>query len=511
MESGDVVTCAAAALAVTANTRTAHVTRVRALDLRRSIIQEHRTSLMVSNKLFIGWKCTVGVAVRTASRPVQNAMLSTVLLAALAAAPAAAQSPASSGRHEIFAGSELENYLRWIQSFDTASTRQWSVRPFAPAEIDDILSHKSAGPWSARFDLGGGARPTSELQIIPPTVSARFNSGFPFGSNDGPIWAGRGLTTAAQIGLFARFGPLSITLAPMVFRAENAAFAVAPATRVCSPSCGDVQYQTLVDLPQRFGNTAYQRFDPGQSTIRLDAAGAAIGISTANEWWGPAQEYPFLLGNNAPGFAHAFIGTSGPLNVYVGRLSARVIYGRLEQSAYSPVTGLEVLHDRQTQTGTSRLRERRPRHRVRAARPRPASSSAWADSSTQRLAKLRNSFKRLSAAPLRSTLQVQPSSRLGGNPTSSRPFSRVGVSAQRAGDLRRVRPRRSQLRFSRPDSGAGSLASVLTRPPQGIPRHVRLIRRSALRADEFRAPHSCEGRPRRRGDLHPQRARAGTH
>jgi hypothetical protein len=304
--------------------------------------------------LFIAWKCTVADAGCTAARALSATVLSSLVAFSLVAGPAAAQTPSAGGRHEIFAGSELEKYIRYIQSFDTAGTHQWSVRPFSTTEIDAILARERAGPWSARFDLGGAPRPASEMEIIPPTVSARFNSAFPFGGNDGPIWAGRGLTTAAQLGFFARFGPLSITLAPTFFRAENATFDVAPSGRICPPACGDVQYPDEVDYPQRFGNSAYQRFDPGQSTIRLDALGGTIGVSTANEWWGPTQEYPFILGNNAPGFAHAFFGTSRPLDIFIGHLSGRILYGKLEQSAYSPVTGSKY-YTSPTQTGTSRL------------------------------------------------------------------------------------------------------------------------------------------------------------
>jgi hypothetical protein len=57
-------------------------------------------------------------------------------------------------------------------------------------------------------------------------------------------------------------------------------------------------------------------------------------VSTANEFWGPASEHPIILGNNAPGFMHAFVGTSRPANVWIGSVDARVIWGRLEDSEY---------------------------------------------------------------------------------------------------------------------------------------------------------------------------------
>jgi hypothetical protein len=94
-----------------------------------------------------------------------------------------------------------------------------------------------------------------------------------------------------------------------------------------------------VDLPQRFGSQPYSRLDAGNSSIRFDSRTVTFGISTANEWMGPATEYPFLLGTNAPGFPHLFLGTGEPLNIWIARVHARLMWGRLDQSDYSPVTG----------------------------------------------------------------------------------------------------------------------------------------------------------------------------
>jgi hypothetical protein len=47
-------------------------------------------------------------------------------------------------------------------------------------------------------------------------------------------------------------------------------------------------------------------------------------------------EFPYVLGNNAPGFPHAFVGSAEPWNIYVGRIHFRSLVGRLDQSAYAP-------------------------------------------------------------------------------------------------------------------------------------------------------------------------------
>jgi hypothetical protein len=107
-------------------------------------------------------------------------------------------------------------------------------------------------------------------------------------------------------------------------------------------------------LPQRFGDRAYSRVDPGNSYVRFDSRFVSLGVSTANEWIGPATEYPFLLSNNAPGFPHLFLGTGDPVKIWIGQLQARVLWGRLDQSAYSPVSG-SAHYLQGVQTGTVRL------------------------------------------------------------------------------------------------------------------------------------------------------------
>jgi hypothetical protein len=239
--------------------------------------------------------------------------------------------------HEVFVGSETETYLRYLDLTDTTSSASWQIRPISPPQLKKLAAPIAGSPWSAR--LAGYADPGRLFRIglLSPNANVRYNSQFPYGSNDAAIWAGRGATLAAQAGVYADIGPLSISIMPMVFRAENTSFPVAPNFLPCN--CGDALNSTTVDRPQRFGAQAYQRVDPGQSTIRLDVLGLGAGFTTANEGWGPSVEYPFVLGNNAAGFPHIFFGTSRPLPVLIGSAQLKVIYGRLDQSGFSPVTG----------------------------------------------------------------------------------------------------------------------------------------------------------------------------
>lgn len=244
-------------------------------------------------------------------------------------------------RNEVFTGSEMERYLRVLQVAGEAEWYPWSVRGFSPAEVDRLLPGDSTHPWARRYDLQRDTAGGLQLHWVRPRAEAIVNSTFPYGNNDGPVWAGRGLTTAVSAGFSLRSGPLSLTVAPIALWAQNASFALMPNGWTGPRSFADGANPNTIDLPQRFGDGAVARIDPGQSTLRLDLPVVAVGISTANQAWGPAGEYPLLLGNNAAGFPHLFLGTSAPLNVGIGRVHGRIVWGRLDQSEYSPVQGEE--------------------------------------------------------------------------------------------------------------------------------------------------------------------------
>jgi hypothetical protein len=240
---------------------------------------------------------------------------------------------------EVFVGSEMESYLRFLQSEGSAGVYPWSIRGLSPQEVERIAPADTLHPWAHRYRLrdrpGGGLR----LGLISPDAAMIFNSAFPYGANNGPVWAGRGITGAVRAGFYARWGPASLVVAPLAFHATNAEFDLVPTGRQGRLAFADGRFPSQIDLPQRFGDAPYARVDPGQSTLRLDVPVLTLGVSTANQHWGPASEHPILLGNNAPGFLHAFAGTSAPLDLWLGRVHGRIVWGRLEQSPYSVVEG----------------------------------------------------------------------------------------------------------------------------------------------------------------------------
>lgn len=268
---------------------------------------------------------------RRSSRSLHAAAAAGLLAVSVLWTPVAAQVAPTEVGHELFVNSELEQYLRLLQTVGEVSPHPWSVRSFGPAEIARLRPSGERHPWGERyrFEVLEGVR------LVRPEVAMLGNSHAPYGYNDGAVWAGRGVTVAGRLGVAARFGPLSATIAPEFFQAQNAAFSLHPRSRAGDERFAHPGYPTTIDLPQRFGEGSYGRVTPGQSTIRLDVAGVAAGVSTANQHWGPVWDQPLLLGSNAEGFPHAFVGTSRPANLWIGQLHGRVVWGELRPSEYA--------------------------------------------------------------------------------------------------------------------------------------------------------------------------------
>jgi hypothetical protein len=250
-------------------------------------------------------------------------------------------------KQEVFVGSELETYLRLLQIVEKVSAYPWTVRGFGPGEVARLAPTDTTHPWADRYDFSADTVGGLGLGWVRPQVQIIYNSAVPYGSNDGAVWAGRGITAAARVGVAARFGGFSLVFAPEMFRAQNQEFEILR-VRTGEQRFADPMFPTTIDLPQRFGDGSYSRVTFGQSALRLDVKGFALGASTANQQWGPAWSQPLVLGNNAEGFPHAFAGTQHPVNVWIGRLHGRVVWGMLGQSGYSSVGGRG---DRRLMTG----------------------------------------------------------------------------------------------------------------------------------------------------------------
>ena len=260
----------------------------------------------------------------------------------------AAQAPKTTTL-DFATGSEYEDYLRVLQVAGIQQLRPWSIRGFSPGAITQMATADSAGPWTLRKNFRTDALTVGSLHL-----GTIVNTRFPYGANDGPVWAGRGITLVAGGGVAGRFGPLSFSLSPKAFVASNGAFDLVPNGQSGTLAFNNASFPEVVDYPQRFGAKSYSRLDPDASSIRFDSRFLSLGASTGNEWIGPATEFPFLLSTNAPGFPHLFVGTGAPVNLFLARVQARVIWGRLYQSEFSPVSG-STHYISKAEPGTVRL------------------------------------------------------------------------------------------------------------------------------------------------------------
>jgi hypothetical protein len=221
-------------------------------------------------------------------------------------------------------GSEQERLARWLELL--------GARPPAVGTMRGLTTDGAA--W-----LPQG------LAVLPLSASLTGNSGFPYGENDGPLWAGRGVTLGVAGGVSWHRGPLTVVVAPMAFAAQNASFTLMANGHHGDTAYADGRFPFYIDRPQRFGSGVYGRLDPGETAVRLEGGGLAVGATSGIEVWGPAARFPLILGDNAPGIPRVWVGTSRPRDLWLFRLSGRVWWGRLDQSAYafkSPGNGRRV-------------------------------------------------------------------------------------------------------------------------------------------------------------------------
>jgi hypothetical protein len=250
-------------------------------------------------------------------------------------------------------GSDVERYLRALSIAGIVRVLPWAARPFGPDELRTIFrdSARIAHPWQRAV-----TRELSARARIGAIAYANENSGFAWGSNDGPMWQGRGVTGAVGLSASVHWGPLSLVAAPVAFSAQNKPYEILPPQVPGVSPFADPLFPNTIDLPQRMGSGTYSRIDAGESTLRLRLPRLAIGLSTASLGWGIGEAFPAVLGPNAGGFPHAFVGTTdrGIRIPYLGRVSGRYALGRLDQSAWSQVHGSETFVN-YNEPGTRRI------------------------------------------------------------------------------------------------------------------------------------------------------------
>lgn len=220
---------------------------------------------------------------------------------------------------------------RLIDLQDTLSRSSFVVRRAGKAYVGNACS----APISVRNLAQRVAtdRPSSGIRLLPAELLVIGNSAYPRDWNNGVLWAGRGINAAITAGAQVRWGPFSAALAPVIAWQPNTDFDTQPIIDGSNPY-RHPWWASGLDAPQRFGGESFSIVDPGQTFARIDIAGFAAGISTQNMTWGPARRNPLLLSSTAPGFAHGFIETERPVDVFIGDLEFQLLWGRLDESEY---------------------------------------------------------------------------------------------------------------------------------------------------------------------------------
>jgi hypothetical protein len=260
-------------------------------------------------------------------------------LAAVTAGTLGAQ-PVVRARSALWVGAPLDDYLRLLQLSGAAPLASRLLRPLEYEARTLTISDSGSlarNPWRARYGAAEqGDTSRFAVELYHPIVRLTANSAVPFGTNDGSLWAGKGLSGAIDLGAAVRYGPLTVRLAPTATYSQNREFALGdlyqPPANI-SPYA-DPSMPSRIDMPQRFGDAPVRTLDWGQSSIQLNGRGMRAGVGTENMWWGPGVENALMMTNNARGFRHAFLGTERPVDVWIGRLEVLYTVGRLEQSDY---------------------------------------------------------------------------------------------------------------------------------------------------------------------------------
>jgi hypothetical protein len=132
------------------------------------------------------------------------------------------------------------------------------------------------------------------VDLMPVQLHQQYVTDIPFKTLDGPMLASSGYQVMASAGVYAKLGPLTVQLQPQWVNAQNKSFS------------NNIQ------------TTNYNKFFWGNSSIRLNAGPASIGISSENISWGPSVFNPLLMSGHAPGFMHLTFNSRRPLKTPIG-------------------------------------------------------------------------------------------------------------------------------------------------------------------------------------------------
>lgn len=224
----------------------------------------------------------------------------------------------------------VDEYLRRAQLMgELDSSISFSIRPLYPRLLSKYTDTYQAlnlaetqedslriSKYQKRFFKGHG-----RVQLLPFVFYSEWNSHHPHPQVSSMV-PNRGLQVYASTGVYFEAGPLSVQFQPEILWAENKAY-----------DTGIIK-STNTEYLERFGESSYNKFLPGQSSVRLNFGAFSAGISTENIWWGPGHYNALLFSNNAYGFEHLTLNTRKPAKTFLGSFEGQVISGYLEGAEF---------------------------------------------------------------------------------------------------------------------------------------------------------------------------------
>lgn len=230
----------------------------------------------------------------------------------------------------------IDDQYRRLQLLGRDTTgNSFTVRPLTLPTFDNGTGGDSFYAYKQLLKpLFNNSKLNIQVYALPVVLQQQYNFKAPYGMNDNSMVQSRGYQASISAGMFLRWGPLSVQLYPEYVYAQNKSF-LGPESNV-NESGFQKAYATYIynkiDNPSSFGESAYNKFSWGQSSVRLTFNPISLGLSNENLWWGPGIKNALLMSNTASGFKHLTLNTTKPVDIYLGKIEGQMIAGKLESS-----------------------------------------------------------------------------------------------------------------------------------------------------------------------------------
>lgn len=233
----------------------------------------------------------------------------------------------------VWAGTPVKSYEEEYFSFLTLIGK--AKRPYL---MYRTISNNEYSNENGFWDDSHLVKTGNNLTLYGPDVFASYNTARPYGQNDGSLWQGVGFNARARIGLSYKAGFFSVNIRPEFDFSEN---------REYPTMNNQFQYYwktgSSLDKPQRFGDTGFFNFSPGDAEVRFTFGAFTFGAGYSDLWTGPTYLNSVLHSNNAPTYPRLDVGVNNlKLNIPwtdipIGTFEIHYDLGILKNSDYANV------------------------------------------------------------------------------------------------------------------------------------------------------------------------------